>query len=459
MSAHNPSNLAPLQTEGDLNVSSHRADWAKTHLDAAARRTLDEDSRWFIHQSLSTPCLNVLRGCHGATLEDTQGRHLLDFHGNNVHQVGFSHPKVIEAITRQLHELSFCPRRYTNLPAIQLAKRLAQLAPGNLNRVLFAPGGTTAIGMAIKLARVVTGRFKTISWWDSFHGASLDAISVGGEAIFRSNIGPLLPGSEHVPPPEPHRCPFRCGSTCNLACADYLEYVLDKEQDVAAVIAETVRCTPTIPPLDYWRKIRAACDRHGTLLILDEIPIGLGRTGRTFACEHYDVVPDMLVIGKGLGGGILPLAALIARDDFATTAAERALGHYTHEKNPVLCAAGLATLDILESEKLPARAQSLGAVALTRLTELRDRHPCIGEVRGLGLLLGLDIVRDRQSMTPHSDRTERVMYESLRRGLSFKVTMGNRITLTPALTITETELQRALDILDQSLTATVPDHT
>ena len=446
--------LAPLQSEGDLNVSPHRAGWAETHLDDATRRTLEEDSRWFIHQSLSTPCLNVLHGCQGASLEDAQGRQLLDFHGNNVHQVGFGHPHVIEAITRQLRELSFCTRRYTNLPAIQLAKRLAQLAPGNLNRLLFAPGGTTAIGMALKLARVVTGRFKTISWWDSFHGASLDAVSVGGEAIFRSNIGPLLPGSEHVPPPEPHRCPFRCGSTCNLACADYLEYVLDKEQDIAAVIAEPVRCTPTIPPLDYWKKIRAACDRHGTLLIFDEIPIGLGRTGRTFACEHYEVVPDMLVIGKGLGGGILPLAALIARDDFATAAAERALGHYTHEKNPVLCAAGLATLDILESENLPARAESLGAIALKRLAELRDRHPCIGEVRGLGLLLGLEIVHDRQSLKPDSDRADRIMYESLRRGLSFKVTMGNRITLTPALTITEAELLRGLDLLDQSLSAT-----
>jgi 4-aminobutyrate aminotransferase len=314
------------------------------------------------------------------------------------------------------------------------------------------------MGMALKLARTVTGRFKTISWWDSFHGASLDAISVGGEAIFRSNIGPLLPGSEHVPPPDPCRCPFRCGSACNLACADYLEYILDKEQDVAAVVAETVRCTPAIPPIDYWKRIRAACDRHHTLLIFDEIPIGLGRTGRTFACEHYDVVPDMIVVGKGLGGGILPLAALIARDDFATAAADRALGHYTHEKNPVLCAAGLATLDILESERLADRARDLGAIAFSRLHELASRHPCIAEVRGLGLLLGLDIVRDQHSQQPDPDRAERVMYESLRRGLNFKITLGNRITLTPALTISETELLCGLDILDQSLTATNPPH-
>ena len=455
----NPPRLDPLQSEGDLNVSPNRVGWADDHLDLATRQLLEQDSRSFVHQSLSTPCLNVLRGCQGASLEDLQGRHLLDFHGNNVHNVGFGHPRVIEAIIRQLHELSFCPRRYTNLPAIQLAQRLAQLAPGNLNRVLFAPGGATAIGMALKLARVVTGRFKTISWWDSFHGASLDAISLGGEAIFRSNIGPLLPGCEHVPPPEPRRCPFRCGSACNLACADYIEYVLDKEQDVAAVVAETVRCTPAIPPPDYWKKIRAACDRHGTLLIFDEIPIGLGRTGRTFACEHYDVVPDMIVLGKGLGGGILPLAALIAREDFATAAAERALGHYTHEKNPVLCAAGLATLDILESENLPARAQTLGAIALAHLKAIADRHPCVGDVRGLGLLLGLEIVQDRPSMKPDADRAERIMYEALQRGLNFKVTMGNRVTLTPALTISEAELRQGLDILDQSLTATGADST
>src|SRR5262249_45932841 len=160
----------------------------------------------------------------------------------------------IEAVTRQMRELSFCTRRYTNLPAIRLARKLAELAPGRLKRVLFAPGGTSAIGMAIKLARAATGRFKTVSMWDSFHGPSLDAISIGGEAIFRNGIGPLLPGCEHVPPPDPLHCPFRCGVACHLGCADYLEYVLQKEGDVAAVIAETVRSTPFIPPPDYWKR-------------------------------------------------------------------------------------------------------------------------------------------------------------------------------------------------------------
>ena len=333
-----------------------------------------------------------------------------------------------------------------------MAARLAQLAPGNLKRVSFTTSGTTAIGMALKYARVATGRFKFVSLWDSFHGASLDAISIGGEAVFRQGIGPLLPGCEHVPPPEPMRCPFRCGKTCNLTCADYLEYVLEKEGDVAAVIAETVRNTPFIPPPDYWKRIRAACDRHGTLLILDEIPIGLGRSGKLFAFENFGVVPDMVVLGKGLGGGVLPLAALIAADSL-DVAGHLALGHYTHEKNPVTCAAGLAALEFIEEEKLPERARELGSYALQKMREMAGRHPLIADVRGLGLLLGIELATN----TPDGSRqaavseAERVMYEALSHGLNFKVTMGNVLTLTPALTITRDELDLALRILDKAI--------
>jgi len=411
---------------------------------------LDEDTGYFLHQSLSTPCLNALKSCQGAWIQDVEGRRYLDFHGNNVHQVGFGHPRVIAAIKEQLDELSFCTRRYTCETTVALAKKLTELAPGDLNRVLFAPGGTSAIGMALKLARLATGRYKFVSMWDSFHGASLDAISVGGEAVFRSGIGPLLPGCERVPPPDHRHCPFRCGNACNLACADYIEYVLEKEGDVAGVIGETVRCTPFIPPLDYWKRIRAACDKHGALLILDEIPAGLGRTGRMFACEHYDIVPDMLVLGKGLGGGIFPLAALVAREEL-NIAADKALGHFTHEKNPVACAAGLATLQVIEEENLVERARALGNSALERMREMARRHLLIGDVRGLGLLMGIELVRDRNTLKRATEEAEQVMYASLRRGLNFKVTMGNILTLTPALIISQAELNQALDILDDCI--------
>ena len=443
-------NLDRLRSEGDLNLSPHRRAWAVENISPATQRTLDEDAGYFLHQSLSTPCLNALKSCQSAWIQDVEGRRYLDFHGNNVHQVGFGHPRVIAAIKEQLDELSFCTRRYTCETAVALAKKLTALAPGDLNRVLFAPGGTSAIGMALKLARLATGRFKFVSMWDSFHGASLDAISVGGEAVFRGGIGPLLPGCEHVPPPDNRHCPFRCGNACNLACADYLEYVLEKEGDVAAVIGETVRSTPFIPPLDYWKRIRAACDKHGALLILDEIPTGLGRTGRMFACEHYDIVPDMLVLGKGLGGGVFPLAALIAREEL-NIAADKALGHFTHEKNPVACAAGLATLQVIEEENLVERARTLGNYALERMREMARRHLLIGDVRGLGLLMGIELVRDRNTLERATEEAEQVMYASLRRGLNFKVTMGNILTLSPALIISQAELNQALDILDDCI--------
>ena len=349
------------RSEGDINISPRRKQWQDENLNAETRALLAEDEKYFLKQSLSTPCLNAMRACDGIWIEDLQGRRYMDFHGNNVHQVGFANPAVITAIKEQLDQLPFCTRRYTNRVAVDLAKKLAEIAPGDLNRVLFCPGGAEAIGMALKLARIATGRHKTISMWDSFHGASLDAISIGGEATFRQDMGPLLPGTEHVPPPDEYHCIYECRGRggCDMMCARYVEYVLEKEGDIAAVIAEPIRSTPYIPKPEYWKIIRKACDRHGALLIFDEIPHALGRTGRMFTCENFDVVPDMLVIGKGLGGGVFPLAALIARENL-DVAGNRALGHYTHEKSPVACAAALATIRYVEENNLAEHARTLG---------------------------------------------------------------------------------------------------
>ena len=441
------------KSEGDINISPRRTEWQEKNLDAETQALLEEDARYFLKQSLSTPCLNAIRSCEGIYIEDLQGRRYMDFHGNNVHQVGFANPAVIAAIKNQLDTLSFCTRRYTNHVAVDLARKLAEIAPGNLNKVLLCPGGTTAIGMALKLARVATGRHKTISMWDSFHGASLDAISIGGEAIFRQDMGPLLPGTEHVPPPDEYRCVFGCGDRggCDLTCARYVEYILEKEGDIAAVIAEPIRSTPYIPRREYWQAIRRACDRYGALLIFDEIPHALGRTGTMFTCENFDVVPDMLVIGKGLGGGIFPLAALIAREGLDVSG-DKALGHYTHEKSPVGCAAALATIEYIEKENLVDHARELGQYSLKRMNEMMERHPLIGDVRGLGLLLGIELVKDRTTRERAIDEAEAVMYSALSKGLSFKLTMGNIITLTPALTIKKEEMDKALAIIDECLT-------
>jgi 4-aminobutyrate aminotransferase len=236
-----------------------------------------------------------------------------------------------------------------------------------------------------------------------------------------------------------------------MMCARYVEYVLEREGDIAAVIAEPIRSTPYIPKPEYWRIIRNACDRHGALLIFDEIPHALGRSGRMFTCENFDVIPDMLVIGKGLGGGILPLAALIAREglDVAET---RALGHYTHEKSPVACAAGLATIRYIEENRLAENAFTLGHHALDRMAGMMERHPLIGDVRGLGLFLGIELVKDRKTGERAVEEAETMMYAALSRGLSFKLSMGNILTLTPALTISREELDKALDIIETCLT-------
>ena len=429
------------RSEGDVNLGDRRTAWQSTHLDRDTRALLDEDARWFLHQSMSTPCLNVLEAAQGAWLTDTAGRRILDFHGNSLHQVGHGHPRVMAAMRETLETLPFSPRRYTNRPAIELARRLCMAAPMEEAKLLFAPGGTAAIGMALKLARLVTGRFKTLSMWDAFHGASLDAISLGGEAVFRRGIGPLLPGTEHVPPCDPAECVFGCGGTCALRCVDYIDYCLRKEGDVAAVVVETIRCTDVqIPPPDYYRRLRRICDRHGALLILDEIPIALGRTGHLFAIERYGIEPDMVVIGKGLGGGSMPLAALIARSGF-DVGQHISLGHYTHEKNPLACAAGLAVLDVIEEERLLARSLRLGE-AVTAYLE-RARNQAIASIRSAGLLIGIEL-RDTAARSAQ-DLAEAVLYRCLSDGISFKVGQGKVLVLAPPLNIEEVDLWWALE--------------
>jgi len=441
-----------FSSEGDLNTSNNRNLWTKRHISGKGEteKLLAEDATYFLHQSLSTPCLNVLERSVGATITDIEGRTYLDFHGNYIHNVGFGHPKIIEAITQQLKILSFSTRRYTNKKAIELAKSLTTKATDPLSRVLFAPGGAEAIGMALKIARMATGRHKTISMWDSFHGASLDTISIGGEAIFRNNIGPLLPGTEHVPPPNPSECPFKCGKSCSSACADYVEYVLEKEGDVAAVIAETVRSAPFIPPKKYWKKIRAACDKYGALLILDEIPHALGRTGKWFTFEHYDIVPDMVVIGKALGGGIFPLAALIAREELNDVVKNRSIGHFTHEKNPVAAAAALALIEVIETESLLEVVTAKQEYCLVKMHEIQKSCDWVYDVRAMGLLMGIEL-RNPKTVEKAKDLADKVMYQCMEMGLSFKISMGCIINLTPPMNVSFEELDTAFSIITNAL--------
>ncbi|HET7409029.1 MAG TPA: aspartate aminotransferase family protein, partial [Paracoccaceae bacterium] len=447
--------MKDAHAEGDGNRSDARGEWQARNTGAAERALLERDAAAFLHQELSTPCLTTIARATGIWIEDHSGRRWMDFHGNSVHHIGYAHPRVLAAIRDQLEALSFAPRRFTCEPAVELAEKLGAIAPGDgPKKVLFTTGGSDAIEVALKIARAATGRFKTLSFWDAFHGAGFGAASVGGEATFRSGMaGPLLPGAEHVAPFACYRCPYGHSGpdSCAIACAGMVEYVLAREGDIAAVVAEPMRAVPYVAPPGFWRRVREACDRHGALLIFDEIPTGLGKTGAMFASEHEGIAPDITVLGKALGGAVLPIAAVVA-DARLDVAGAYAIGHYTHEKNPVTARAALATIAVIEEEGLVARAAELGAHMRARLEEMAERSPHIGDIRGRGLMQGVELVTDRDSREPDRGMAERVLYRCLDRGLSFKTTMGNVLTLSPPLVISREELDRALDIVSDAIT-------
>ena len=446
------------ESESDTNLTDRRAAWQARSLDAATRTLLARDSEAFLHQSVSTPCLNAIARAEGIWIEDVAGRRFMDFHGNNVHHIGYGHPRLKRAIAEQMDALPFAPRRYACAPAVRLAETLGAISPGNLGKVLFTTGGSDAIEVAVKVARAATGRHKTLSFWDSFHGAGTGAAAMSGEMLFRSGpAGPMVAGALQVAPFGGYRCPYGTDSAdaSGRACARMIDYVLARDTDVAALIAEPTRAVPYIPPPGFWAEVRAICDRHGVLLIFDEIPTGLGKTGKMFSCEHDGVAPDILVLGKGLGGGILPIAAVIA-DRRLDVGGDWAFGHYTHEKNPVTARAALETIAIIEEEGLVENAARVGRLALERLEAMKQHLPAIGDVRGRGCLIGIELVRDRDSRAPDGALAEAVLYRALDAGLSFKTTMGNVLTLTPPLIVSEAQMLDALAIIERAIAAGRP---
>ncbi len=452
-----------FRSEGDINTTPARDKWNKSIADQDTQSLLKRDSDVFLHQAMSTPCLDSLAGAEGIYLQDTSGKRYMDFHGNNVHQLGYAHPHVIKKVQEQIAELPFSPRRFTNEIAVQCAEKLTEICGGELNRVLFAPGGTSAIGMALKLARHITGNYKVVSLWDSFHGASLDAISVGGEACFRQGMGPLMAGVERIPPAVSYRGAFplhndSSNESGDVHYADYLEYVIEKEGGVGAFIAEGVRNTDVqVPSKAYWKRIREICDKHNVMLIIDDIPNGMGRSGEWFTHQAYGIEPDILCIGKGLGGGLVPIAAMITKDKY-NTAEQISMGHYTHEKSPIGCAAALATIEAIENENLIEKAKNDSQLMRDELLRMKEQYPLIGDVRGIGLLWGVELVTDRESKQRAYDEAEAVLYQCLSNGLSFKVSQGNVIQLSPPLIITRQQLKQALAIFEQAVADTCKEY-
>lgn len=354
---------------------------------------------------------------------------MLDFHGNTTHHIGHAHPRLIAALQAQLLELPFCPRRYTNAPAVELAEVLLARWPGPPARVLFATGGSDAIEIALKLARVATGRHETISIDGSYHGDGLGSIGLSS-ANADDRLGPLLPGRHHVTP---------YWRDADRMLAEMRATFVGSAHGIAAVIAEPMRSNCHVPPAGLWAEVRRLCDAHGAKLIFDEIPSGLGKTGRFFAFEHGGAVPDALVLGKALGGGIVPIAAVIA-DATMNVAPELNLGHYTHEKNPLTCRAALETLRIIEDEGLVARASAMGETLCTAVEAATGLRP-----RGLGLLRALPLPG---AWTGRAD----ALVGTLRGlGLSCTAKGDSAIGLSPPLIVSAEEVGLAAEMLTVAL--------
>ncbi|MCB0585922.1 MAG: aspartate aminotransferase family protein [Phaeodactylibacter sp.] len=433
--------------QGDANHTATRRSYLNEQ-DPETRQWIEEDARYFLHQALSTPVMNVLSKAEGAYIYDMQGKKYLDLHGNGVHNIGFSNPVVTEAVKQQLeNQLAFTPRRYTNRPAVQFAKKLTEMAPPGLSRVLFCPGGSEAVEMAVLLAKQVTGKWKTISFWDNYHGTTYQAATIGGTEHFMVGQGPMVPGAFHVEFPNYYRNPWglKDKEAIDEQYLRQIEVIVERHPDIACIMGTTITSTPVVPTAYYWQRVKDICERHGALLIFDEIVCGLGRSGKLFACEHY-LTPDVVVLGKSLGGGLLPFAGILTHEKY-NTLQHRSIGHFTHEKSPLCSAAGLATLEYIENHEVVANAAQLGNYLKERLLELQEEFPIIGNVEGQGLHLALDLITGPVTKGRAFEEAEKILYECMKRGLSFKLIDGNVITLRPALIITRDEVDFIADTL------------
>ena len=433
--------------QGDNNSTINRQNYYQ-NLDDQTKYWIDEDAKYFLHQALSTPVMNVLTKTEGAYIEDMNGKKYLDLHGNGVHIAGFNNPKVVQAVKDSLDSsLAFTPRRYTNLPIIKLAKKIVEITPKGLDRVLFCPGGSEAVEMAIMLAKQVTRKWKTISFWNSYHGTGFQASSVGGEEHFTVGQGPLVPGAFHVEFPNYYRNPwgYTDKEAINREYLRQIKTILHHNPDVAAIIAEPISATPVVPTIEYWQEIGSICEEYNILLIFDEIIEGFGRTGKMFASEHF-VCPDVLVLGKSLGGGVVPFAGIVTKEKY-NVLQHRSIGHFTHEKNPLCAAAGLAEIEYIEENNLVKNSEVLGNYLMDRLKELQEIYPIIGNIAGKGFHIGVDLVKDRKTKERAVHEAEQIMYHCMNQGVAFKIIEGNIITIRPSLILTKDHCDTIIDSL------------
>jgi adenosylmethionine-8-amino-7-oxononanoate aminotransferase len=403
----------------------------------------------------------------GATLTDIDGRDYIDGFASlwNVN-VGYGRTELADAAAAQMKTLAFSSAYggFSTAPAIELAAKLAELAPGELEVTYFASGGAEANDTAYKVARLYwtlrgePQRVNIISRLRDYHGLTFGATSATGLPNFWKGFGPLAPGFLHAPSPDPYR--FSGEGSPGAAYANALEDVVLKAgaHTVAAVVAEPVQGAGgvIVPPADYFPLLRQVCDRHGLLLIADEVITGFGRTGRWFALEHWNVKPDLMIFAKGVTSGYLPLSGVMltrsVHDTLKSVKGPFAHG-FTYSGHPTACAVALRNLQIIEDERLVARAAERGAYLQKRLQELRS-HEIVGDVRGLGLVAGVELVRDRTTkelFDPSQGAARRVWLNALEQGVIVRPLPGDVLGMSPPLVISEQQIDRMVTVLDRAI--------
>jgi 4-aminobutyrate aminotransferase / (S)-3-amino-2-methylpropionate transaminase / 5-aminovalerate transaminase len=404
----------------------------------------------------------VIDRASGATVTDVNGREYLDcFAGISVVSAGHNNAQVIAAAKAQMEKVVHCASYiYHVQPVADLAEKIAHIAPRGLTKTFFGNGGAEAVEGAMKLARLYTGKHEFISLYASFHGRSWGTLSVTGNVGRKRRGGPYAPGVTFAPAPYAYRSqwpndPQECGRQCAKAIEDVIRFTTS--DDVAAFIAEPVMGEGGIivPPQNYFKEVKKVLDHHGILFIADEVQSGFARTGKMFAIEHYGVEPDILVTAKGIADGF-PLSAFTTRPEIA--AAFKPGDHLsTFGGNPVSCAAALANIEFMEKENLPARATGTGNYAMSKLRELQKQNSLIGEVRGLGLMIGVELVKD-EKLTPASLEAEALRDALLRQGVLVGVggVYGNVIRFQPPLIITRQQIDRALKAFEVALQEVAP---
>jgi len=404
----------------------------------------------------------------GVYFWDADGKRYLDFSSQLMNvNIGHGNQKVIRAIQEQAAKLPFVYPGIATEPKGRLAQMLAEITPGDLCKTLFTLGGAEANENAIKFARLYTGRRKIIARYRSYHGATAGAMALSGDPR-RLPVEPLIPGVVHVMDPYCYRCPFGWTmETCHRECITHVEQVVQFEgpENVAAIILEGVTGTSgiIIPPDDYWPRMRALCDEYDILLIDDEVMSGFGRTGEWFGVNHWDVVPDIMTLAKGITAGYVPLGAVVVSKAIADYFEDRPLPMgLTYSGHPVSMAAGIATIEVYQEEKLVENAKATGAILKEGLEELKAKHPSVGDVRSIGLFAVIELVKDKETKEPlapwnakpHEMGVMAQVPGALRERGMYTFSKWNWIFVVPPLSINETELRDGLRILDEVLEIT-----